>query len=124
MRADREESACPADVSRLQVTKVVMAGSKQYVNRGGVEGRERFRLLSRVMRPITMSLLDCLGVGDGLTCLNAGCGGGDVTSELARRAGPRSRVIGVDIDETELDLARREAEEQGVRNMEFRVLDA
>jgi SAM-dependent methyltransferase len=58
-----------------------------------------------------------------MVCLDAGCGGGDVTRELARRVGPRGRAVGVDIDEAKLDIARREAEEAGIRNVEFRALD-
>ena len=102
---------------------VVMIGSEHYAIRGGVAGRERLRILGRVMASSTRSLFERLGVGDGLTCLDAGCGGGDVTLELARRVGPRGRAIGVDIDGTTLRLAREEAEEQGIRNVEFRVLD-
>src|SRR5262249_21531875 len=81
---------------------VVMVGSEHYAIRGGVAGRERLRILGRVMASSTRSLFERLGVGDGLTCLDAGCGGGDVTLELARRVGPRGRAIGVDIDGTAL----------------------
>ena len=42
----------------------------------------------------------------GSTCLDVGCGGGDATLELARRVAPRGRVIGVDIDEMKLEIAR------------------
>jgi SAM-dependent methyltransferase len=94
-----------------------------YAIRGGVAGRQRLKVLSRVLHPSTGSLFDRLGIGDGMTCLDVGCGGGDVTLELARRVGPRGRALGVDIDETKLNLARRESEEQGIRNVEFRSLD-
>jgi SAM-dependent methyltransferase len=100
-----------------------MAGTEHYAIRGGIAGRERLRIIARVLRPSTQSLFERLGVGEGLMCLDAGCGGGDVTVELARRVGPRGRATGVDIDESILCLARREAEEQGIRNVEFRMLD-
>ena len=54
----------------------------------------------------TTTLFERLGIGDGMVCLDVGCGGGDVTLELARRVGPRGRVVGADIDETTLALAR------------------
>lgn len=97
--------------------------SQHYAIRGGVEGRERLRILSRVMHASTTSLFERLGVGDGLTCLDVGCGGGDVTLELARRVGPHGKAVGGDIDETKLDLARQESEALGIGNVEFRALD-
>ena len=71
----------------------------EYAIRGGIAGRERLRILARTLYAGTGALFDRLGVGAGLRCLDAGCGGGDVTLELARRVGPRGRVIGVDLDQ-------------------------
>jgi 2-polyprenyl-3-methyl-5-hydroxy-6-metoxy-1,4-benzoquinol methylase len=95
-----------------------------YVIRGGVEGRERLRLLSSVMRPTTLALFERVGVRAGARCLDVGCGGGDVTFELARLAGAGGRAVGSDIDETKLELARAEAAEQGIANIEFRLSNA
>ena len=97
-----------------------MSEPARYVIRGGVAGRERLRTLARVMAASTSSLLDRLGELTGMRCLDAGCGGGDVTRELARRAGPGGRVLGVDVDDTKIALARSEAEADGVTNVEFR----
>jgi SAM-dependent methyltransferase len=80
-------------------------------------------VLARVMRESSTSLFDRLSLRDGLTCLDVGCGGGDATLELARRVGPHGSVVGVDIDETKLQIARAEAAEQGVQNVEFRLSD-
>lgn len=98
-----------------------MTNSAHYVIRGGLEGRERLRVLGRVMRPSTLSLFDRLRLVDGLSCLDIGCGGGDATLDLARRVAPRGTVVGVDVDETKIRLARAEAAERGVANVEFRV---
>ena len=81
-----------------------------YVIRGGVEGRERLRVLSRVMQPTTLSLFHRVNVKPGMVCLDVGCGGGDVTFDLAQMVGSEGRVIGTDIDDTKLQLARRDAE--------------
>jgi SAM-dependent methyltransferase len=94
-----------------------------YAIRGGVEGRRRLKVLSRVMQSSTEALFDRLGIGEGMTCLDVGCGSGDVTLELARRVGPSGRALGVDIDETKLELAREESADRGIRNVEFRMLD-
>jgi ubiquinone/menaquinone biosynthesis C-methylase UbiE len=37
--------------------------------------------------------------------------------------GPRGQAVGADIDETQIDIARSEASAQGIRNVEFRLLD-
>jgi 2-polyprenyl-3-methyl-5-hydroxy-6-metoxy-1,4-benzoquinol methylase len=97
--------------------------SHHYIIRGGIEGRERLRVLARVMRPTTLNLFDRVEIKSGMACLDVGCGGGDVTFELADLVGPKGRVVGWDIDETKLELARREAEERQQGNVEFRLLD-
>jgi SAM-dependent methyltransferase len=96
-----------------------LSEAKPYVIRGGVEGRERLRLLSRIMRPTSGSLLDRLDLRDGLACLDVGCGGGDMTVEIAQRVSPHGRVVGVDLDDVALALARGESAERGVANVEF-----
>ena len=81
------------------------ADRRNYVSRGGVEGRERLRVIARVMAPTTSALLTRVGVGPTARCLDVGRGGGDVTLERARLAteGP---VVGIDLDETKIVLAR------------------
>ena len=100
-----------------------MAKATRYVIRGGVEGRERLRILSAVMGPATRDLLAEVGIPPGSSCLDAGCGGGDVTVELGRAAGSSGRVVGVDRDRTILELARREAERLGIANVAFETRD-
>src|SRR4051794_22156500 len=97
------------------------AGS--YIIRGGVEGRERLRVMSRALRGDTTALLGRLGLRPGMRCLDAGCGGGDVTLELAGRVVPGGHVMGVDLDETKLDLARVEADRCGFDNVTYQYAD-
>jgi SAM-dependent methyltransferase len=99
-----------------------MAATETYVIRGGVEGRERLRVLARVMWPTTEALLVRVGVPRDARCLDIGCGGGDVTVELARRA-PDGFAVGADLDEVKLEMARAEAAAAGVTNLEFRTDD-
>ena len=96
---------------------------KNYIISGGVKGRERLRILSQVMAGDTNRLLDCVGIKPGMACLDAGCGGGDVTCELARRVGETGTVVGLDMDQIKLDIARQEAKEQHYTNVEFRYAD-
>lgn len=94
-----------------------------YIIRGGVEGRERLRLLSDVMGVATREFLQSLELQAGARCLDLGCGGGDVSFELARRVGPAGCVLGVDRDATKLQLARDEARKLELANLEFERAD-
>jgi 2-polyprenyl-3-methyl-5-hydroxy-6-metoxy-1,4-benzoquinol methylase len=94
-----------------------------YIIRGGLAGRERLRVLARIMRRTTLDLFARAGIKPGMTCLDVGCGGGDVTFEFADLVGPGGKVVGWDIDETKIELARREAAERRQGNVEFRLVD-
>jgi SAM-dependent methyltransferase len=98
-------------------------GLRQYAIRGGVEGRERLRLVSEVMGAATRVLLAEMQIPLGAACLDIGCGGGDVTLDLARAVGPQGRVVGVDLDEIELELARGDAQAHGLANVVFEKQD-
>ena len=90
-----------------------------YIINGGEEGRARLSVLARVLAPTTDRLLDRFEPFGGLTAIDAGCGGGDVSFELAERVGAAGRVIGFDLDETKLAAAREEAERRQVGHVEF-----
>jgi SAM-dependent methyltransferase len=92
-----------------------------YVIRGGVAGRERLRVLGRVMQPGTRALLERVGLRAGMRCLDVGCGGGDGSRELARAVAPGGQVLGIDLDPTAVDLARQEAAALGLAGVQFRV---
>jgi ubiquinone/menaquinone biosynthesis C-methylase UbiE len=94
-------------------------GLDSYIIRGGKEGRDRLSVLARVLQPTTLALIDRVGSIAGATVVDVGCGGGDVTFDLAERVGPGGRVVGIDLDETKLELARAEAQERGIGNVEF-----
>lgn len=96
-----------------------MSDASSYIIQGGQGGRARLSVLARVMAASTSALLDRLGPLAGATVIDAGCGGGDVSFELARRVGPRGRVIGLDMDAQKLALAREEAAALGLDNIEF-----
>lgn len=96
---------------------------ESYIIRGGMEGRERLRLIARITRPTTRALLERAGLQAGMRCLDAGCGGGDVSLELARLVGPEGGVLGIDLDEVKLQAARTEAAMAGRANVEFQAAD-
>jgi ubiquinone/menaquinone biosynthesis C-methylase UbiE len=100
-----------------------MAQDTSYIIRGGIPGRERLRILSRVMQPTTLALLQRAGVRSGMVCLDVGCGSGDLSFDMAHIVGAGGKVVGIDMDETKVRLAREQAGAAGLANIEFRVLD-
>ena len=95
-----------------------------YTIERGLGVRQRMDLLAAVRGPATAQLLDSLSLGAGARCVDVGCGGGHVTIEIARRVGPGGSVLGIDLDEALLGLARSTASELGLDNITFRVCAA
>lgn len=98
--------------------------AQTYAIRGGPSGRERLRVLSHVLQAGTFDFLDRLGIRPGNACLDVGCGGGDVAREFARRVGTMGRVVGVDRDAAQLQIAQEETAAQNIHNIDYRVADA
>jgi SAM-dependent methyltransferase len=92
-----------------------------YIIRGGVEGRERLRVLARVMRPTSLAFLHRAGLKSGMTVLDVGSGGGDLAFDLAAIVGPTGNVVGTEIDQVKLDIARAEAKALNLANVEFQL---
>jgi ubiquinone/menaquinone biosynthesis C-methylase UbiE len=94
---------------------------ERYVISGGREGYDRLQVLARSRWPDTEALFERVGVGPGMRCIDLGCGGGEVTFELARLVGPTGHVIGVDMDEVKIGLGNESAVERGLTNLELRA---
>jgi demethylmenaquinone methyltransferase / 2-methoxy-6-polyprenyl-1,4-benzoquinol methylase len=58
---------------------------------------------------------DLAQIGPGASALDVCCGTGDLALELARRAGPQGRVVGLDFSAPMLDLAREKSRADGDR---------
>lgn len=56
----------------------------------------------------------------GMSLLDCGCGPGTITLGLAEAVSP-GHVVGVDLEESQIDLARNLAVERGLKNVEFKV---
>jgi ubiquinone/menaquinone biosynthesis C-methylase UbiE len=96
---------------------------ERYVIRGGKEGYERLTLLARDRWPDTAALFRRAGLSPGMRCVDLGCGGGEITLQIARLVAPGGSVTGVDMDEVKLELGRRAAAERGLGNVEFRPMN-
>src|SRR5262245_42497502 len=97
--------------------------NQTYAIRGGRSGRERLRVLSHVLQAGTLDFLDKVGLRPGMACMDVGCGGGDVSRELARRVGARGHVMALDIDSTQLEIVQTETAAQNITNVTYRTVD-
>jgi ubiquinone/menaquinone biosynthesis C-methylase UbiE len=62
------------------------------------EEYERLRRQAAFLEPATRSVLDRVGLANGMRCLDVGCGPGEVMRLMAERVGPSGRVVGLDLD--------------------------
>lgn len=88
---------------------------------GWVRNQDR---LDVMLRPFGDAVMDLVGGMDGADIIDIGCGCGDTTFELGRRAGASGQVTGIDISDPMLARARQRSAEEGVRNVGFQNLDA
>jgi SAM-dependent methyltransferase len=80
--------------------------------------------LWKVSRPVSEWMVRRLDPQPGDTVLELAAGLGDTGFMAARLVGETGRVIATDFTPEMVAAARRRAEELGIRNVEFRVLDA
>ncbi len=68
---------------------------------------------------ITERLISSAGITTGMRVLDIGCGNGLVSFLLLDAVGPEGEVIGVDINDKALDMAKSRAIENSVSNLKF-----
>jgi SAM-dependent methyltransferase len=102
---------------------MLLAVPGEYTIAGGLTDAQRLARQAHVMAKATEAFLSQVGLAAGWTCLDVGCGDGQVTIAMARVAGPSGRVVGVDVDAEALELAREAAGRAGV-SAEFVAEDA
>jgi hypothetical protein len=67
------------------------------------------RFQAAILRPITMRLLQGLGLSPGMKILDVGCGAGDVALLAAELVGESGEVVGIDRSESAIRAARARA---------------
>jgi ubiquinone/menaquinone biosynthesis C-methylase UbiE len=82
------------------------------------------RWVSDAARPIEEWLVAALDPQEGETFLELAAGVGDTGLAAAARLGPSGKLISTDFSGQMVDAARRRADELGVTNAEFRIMDA
>jgi ubiquinone/menaquinone biosynthesis C-methylase UbiE len=95
-----------------------------YVLASGAAELERLRLQARVWEPETERWLDEIGIQQGWTCADLGCGAMGIIGPLSQRVGASGRILGVDRDPLQLSGARQYVVEQALGNVEIVEDDA
>jgi SAM-dependent methyltransferase len=72
----------------------------------GQRWAERDNVMAAMLAPVTEALLQHAEIDGCQRALDIGCGGGSGTEQLARHLGPSARILGVDISEPMLAVAR------------------
>ncbi|WP_223646028.1 class I SAM-dependent methyltransferase [Corallococcus sp. EGB] len=102
-----------------------MSGSSREKQTRMVEfWRHHDAMEARLSRPLTERMLDLAGVSRGMRMLDVACGRGEPSVPAAHRVGPAGRVLGVDLVEGVLEIARERARREGLENIAFQVADA
>ncbi len=70
------------------------------------------------------AIFPSLQVKAGDNVLDVGCGFGDTAIKLAKLVGPTGRVVGLDCCQAFMDYGRKDADEQGLKNVTFEEGDA
>ncbi|MEX2525403.1 MAG: class I SAM-dependent methyltransferase [Gammaproteobacteria bacterium] len=97
-------------------------GETFWKEEGGDKWVENIDLLERQLGPLTEILMQRCAVSPGERVLDVGCGGGPTSITLAEQVGASGHVLGVDISETILEVAKQRGE--GISNLAFRVADS
>lgn len=79
---------------------------------------------ARVTAPVSERMLDLAGLGTGMRVLDLATGRGEPALRAAHRVGPRGRVLGVELAEPLLQMARERAAHEGLANVELRAANA
>lgn len=78
----------------------------------------------RLTEPVTVRMLELARLTTGMKVLDVGTGTGDTAVCAARRVGPDGFVLGIDVAEGMLQLAREKAARESNVNVEFRQRNA
>ncbi|GAB3643105.1 class I SAM-dependent methyltransferase [Spirosoma arcticum] len=84
---------------------------------------QRLRVQAAVWEASTVRALDAIGIQQGMNCLDAGCGPGEVMRLLGSRVGPAGHVTGIDVDSTVGEEALRVLTATAGRQFSFHAMD-
>jgi SAM-dependent methyltransferase len=79
--------------------------------------------LEEWLHPVTEAMIELAGIKEGYNVLEVAAGAGEPAVTIAKRVGPGGSVLATDISSNILEFAAKRAKDEGVSNLQTRVLD-
>lgn len=79
---------------------------------------------SRLTAQVSERMLDLGGLRSGMRVLDLATGRGEPALRAARRVGPKGLVVGVELSDALLEMAREKADREGLRNLILKAANA
>ena len=98
------------------------ANDSSYVNAVGEEGEDRLKVLCEIYDPCSIDFFTACPILKGDRVLELGCGIGLVTETLAEIVGESGRVVGIDISEEQLKIARMRLAKKPKPQLDYKQL--
>lgn len=97
---------------------------REYTRTTWNESANAYAGIATRLAPFRATLIDRFGPAQGESVLDLGTGPGEPALTLAARVGRTGRVLGIDLSESMIELAQRNARERRAENATFRVMDS
>jgi SAM-dependent methyltransferase len=101
-----------------------MTAAEQYALGYRQVEQQRLQRQAEELGPEAAWMFDQIGIADGATVLEIGCGPRGCLDLLSARVGPSGRVVGVELSPTAVEWAQHFLTEQGLQNVEVLAGDA
>lgn len=82
---------------------------------------ERYDQVSEGQFKAGLVMIEKLGIRDGQTVLDIGCGTGRLTLNVAKLVGPGGKVIGIDPSQNRIEIAARKSGDKPKSNISFEI---
>jgi SAM-dependent methyltransferase len=115
------------DNNAIYIGRNTMGNAEQIEYWNGEAGKRWARedsTMARLLAPISEALLDHAAVEGCRNALDIGCGGGSQSLLLARRLGAGASVLGVDVSEPMLEVARTRCADAGANTAQLGFVQA
>lgn len=93
---------------------------REYAYSGKLEEAMRLEAQAKALEKIIGKELEIIGLKPNMKVLDAGCGTGAVTRIMASKVFPE-RAYGIDVDPVFIDMAKKSAAREGVKNVHFEL---
>ncbi len=97
--------------------------NKNYFPSTGKLDEKRLEINNKIYNPVTFSFMLEHGLKEGMTALEIGCGYGHTAIWIAKIVGHTGRVFAIDFSFDTLEIAKKNAKNEGLNNIEFIHLD-